>query len=192
MAGLGELHHLQEPGRTYLGGQPVDPNGEEHDDAQRDEADDPAAKGMRMRRRCGGWGRLRRGLAGGLRVPGLDRRDEAVSAPREGLDVAGRSGIVIQSLADLLGGDVEAVIEIHQRVAPKPADQFLAGDDLAGTLQQRREKLEGTLLQFDFPAVLSQFALCEVNLEHTELEDLGGAVVRVHGSFHLDGANKRV
>jgi predicted trehalose synthase len=36
--------------------------------------------------------------------------------------------------------------------------------------------------------VLAQFALREVDLENTELEDLGGAVVRVHGSFHLDRA----
>ena len=132
------------------------------------------------------------GLAGAVsvrrHVPGLDRRDEAVSAPRQSLYVARCGGIVVQRFAYFLGGDIQAVIEIDQRVAPKPAHQFLARDHLAGTLQQRRQKLERALLQLYFLTVLAQLALRQVDFENTELKDLGDAVVRVHGSFHLDRA----
>jgi hypothetical protein len=43
-------------------------------------------------------------------------------------------------------------------------------------------------LQLYFSPMLAQFTLREVDFENTELEDLGDAVVRVHGSLHLGRA----
>ena len=196
LAGLSKLHNLHEAGRcTVVDTSRSLPPGTATTISE--------AARTNFRRRRGGVGggavvavaMVGTGGAGGAAgvgfgddVPRLNRRDEAVSTPRQCLYVTRCGRIVIERFAYFLGGDVEAIIEIYQRVAPKPSHQFVARDHLAGTFQQGCQKLEGTLLQLYFSPVLTQFALRQVDFENTELENLGGAVVWVHGSFHLDRA----
>src|ERR1700752_3623131 len=73
----------------------------------------------------------------------FDRRDESVSAARQGLDVGGLPGIVAQGRAGLEHAEVEAALEVDEGlVTPHDLPQLFAGDQLAGTGGQRRQEAE--------------------------------------------------
>ena len=76
--------------------------------------------------------------------PTRRRSDEAITAPRQRLDVARMFGIVVERLANLVDGLVQPLIKVHEDIAgPEAAAQFFARDHLAGTLQQGGQHLEG-------------------------------------------------
>ncbi len=61
------------------------------------------------------------------------------------------------------------MVEIHEGVRrPEPLAQLVARQDLAGTLQQHGEHLEGLLLQLEFRAVLAQLAGTQVHFANAE------------------------
>jgi hypothetical protein len=64
---------------------------------------------------------------------------------------------------------VQPAIKINDStVGPKPADQFFAGYDLSGVLEQSREYLKRLLLESQPNAVLAQFSAANVHLESAE------------------------
>jgi hypothetical protein len=72
------------------------------------------------------------------------------------------------------------MIKIDERaIRPEASAQFFAADDLAWTLQQDAQQLEGLLLYFDFDAALAQLACVEVNLEDAESSGLDFALRRL-------------
>ena len=67
----------------------------------------------------------------------FDRRNEAVAAPRHGLDEAWRLGRIAQRLAQAVDDGVQTVLEVDERaVRPESLAQLLARDQIAGPLQQ--------------------------------------------------------
>jgi len=105
-----------------------------------------AAIGKNWRRWSGGlWGGECGGLQHGLRGwRGFDPGDEAVTAAGQSLDVLGIVGGVVQAFAQFVHGGVEAVIEVDEDVRrPKLGAEFLAGDELAGAMQEHGKDAEG-------------------------------------------------
>src|SRR5579864_1887231 len=73
----------------------------------------------------------------------LHRRDEPVSPPRQGLDKARIVSIIAKRFANFVDSFIQSVLKINERVLrPELVVQFLAGDDLAGLLQQSDEHVE--------------------------------------------------
>ena len=115
---------------------------------------------------CGGfedgWKRLR---------PGADGGDEAVAALGEGFDVAGVVGGVSEGFADFINGGAERVVEVDDGVAAPEAElEVVAGDDLAGALEERGEDFEGLALQLNPKTSLPEFSAIEVHLKESEGE----------------------
>jgi len=73
---------------------------------------------------------------------------EAVAAAGDGFDEAWVVSRVAESLANLVDGFIEAVIEVDERIGgPEAPLQFLPGDDLAAVLEEHGENLKGLLLE---------------------------------------------
>jgi hypothetical protein len=109
---------------------------------------------------------LRRGVA---RQATPKRTDEAISVARDRLDEVRRVGRISQRVAQPLDGSVQAVLEVDERVvAPEATPEILAGDDLAGRLEQRDEDGEWLILQCDTYATLPQVARDGIQLEGPE------------------------
>ena len=69
----------------------------------------------------------------------FDRRNEAVAAPGDGLNEAGRLCRVAQRFAQAVDDGVQAVLEVDERaVRPEPLAQLLAGDQVARTAPAAR------------------------------------------------------
>jgi hypothetical protein len=84
------------------------------------------------------------------RIYPLHRRDEAISVTSNGLNKARRFGGVVQRLAQAANGGIETVVKVNERVRwPQLPAQFLARNDLAGSLQQADQDLKRLLLQPD-------------------------------------------
>jgi hypothetical protein len=78
------------------------------------------------------------------------------------------------------------VIEIDKGVGrPDFFPQLVAGDDLAGILQQRREDLKGLFLEPDASAVFAQLSGSQVNFKNAKAQKPGFAV---GGRHRHDGA----
>ena len=91
---------------------------------------------------------------------------KAVSVPRNRLDIAGTVGGIPQSRSQLVHGLVQAAIEVDKRVlGPKPLPDFFPSDQVTGMLHEKRQYLEGLVLQLDSDAALSQLGRFEVNLK---------------------------
>jgi len=75
---------------------------------------------------------------------------KSVPVSRDGFDIAWTLRGIAEGGAQLGHGFVEAAIKIDERVGrPKFVAEFLAGYDFPGMFQQKRENLEGLLLQLD-------------------------------------------
>jgi hypothetical protein len=93
----------------------------------------------------------------------------SVPAPGQGLDVAGSIGLVAEGDPDLLDAEVEALVEVDERVAaPDLAAELFTGDDVTGAGDEQRQDLERLLLQLDEHPALTQLAVAEIDLEHPE------------------------
>ena len=67
----------------------------------------------------------------------IRKRDEAITNPRNRFNVTRRVCRVSQRVAQFLDGFIQAVVEIDEYVGwPKALSEFLASDDLAGSLQK--------------------------------------------------------
>ena len=98
----------------------------------------------------------------------FDPADESVSLARQRLDVTGGFGVVAEGDAQLAHGAVEAGVEFHHARGPEPGDELLAGDDLAGVLDQLLEDLQGLVLQAMGVAVPRDFSRIEVHFPSIE------------------------
>ncbi len=80
-------------------------------------------------------------------------------------------GVIAQGLAQLLDGEVQGVLEIHEGIfTPQLLLQFLTRDQFAGTLEQKGEDLEGLRLQADAAARFAQLACAQVEFEGANTE----------------------
>jgi hypothetical protein len=75
-------------------------------------------------------------------------------------------GGITQSLAQLVDGEVHAVVEVHERIIrPQLLAQLFSRDQLTGMLDQHREHLTGLLLQLDPLALSVKFPSAQIQLE---------------------------
>jgi len=89
----------------------------------------------------------------------FDRGDEAVAAAGEGFNEARVVGGVAEDLADAVDGGVDAVVEVDEgAVGPEGAGDLVAGEDLAGALEEQKEKLEGLGVELEAEALAAQLA----------------------------------
>lgn len=99
----------------------------------------------------------------------VHRGNEAISNPRNRFDVTGRACRIAESVAKLLDGFVQSVIEIDENIGgPETSPQFVTRDDLTGPLQQNRENLDWLLRQANLRAVLRELAGSRIQLEKSE------------------------
>jgi len=99
----------------------------------------------------------------------LDLGDEAISAAGECLDILGVFGRVAESIAELVYGGIQAMIEVNEGVArPKLGPKFLARDQLPGTLNQDRKNLKWLPYKFEPCSMLPQFVGVQVDLIRPE------------------------
>jgi hypothetical protein len=106
-------------------------------------------------RRGRGLGRqIRRPREGGR----LEAADEPVTPSRDGLDVAGRVRLVAERGAQPANGAVQRGVELDDAARPEALLELLAGDHLAGALEQGLEHLLGLRRQVDPCAVTDELA----------------------------------
>jgi len=82
--------------------------------------------------------------------------DEAVTAPRQRLDVARLLGRVAQSISQSLDRCVDAVIELYNGVVgPQPNADILPQNSFTRPFQKHLQDLKRLLLQSDSNSVLT-------------------------------------
>lgn len=99
----------------------------------------------------------------------FDGSDEAVAATGKGFDEAGIVGGVAQGFAELVDSGVEAVAEIDEGViGPNTLAELIAGDELAGVLEESGQDLKGLARKLDANAGLAEFTRAQVHRERAE------------------------
>lgn len=99
----------------------------------------------------------------------FDGGDEAVAAAGEGLDEARVAGGVAEDLADAVDGGVDAVVEVDEgAIGPEGAGDLVAGEDLAGVLEEQKEQLKGLGVELEAKALAAQLAGGSVGFEGSE------------------------
>ena len=94
---------------------------------------------------------------------------EAVTAAGEGFDEAGAGGGVAEGLAQAVDGGVDAVLGVDESaVGPKVAGDLVAGEQLAGVIEEQAEKLEGLDVETDADALTAELAGGGVDIEDAE------------------------
>jgi hypothetical protein len=110
--------------------------------------------------------RLRLGAAA------IERADEAIADPGQGLDEARPGGVVAQDGAQALHHRVDAVLEVDRgAVRPQAATDVLAGDDVARAIEHQREQLERLVLEPDGLVAAAHLAQAHVDEHVPELHD---------------------
>jgi hypothetical protein len=78
---------------------------------------------------------------------------------RDGLDVSGIFGVVVQRLSEFANRYAEAAVEVDKGIAePETAAKFLAADDFSGSFEEHEEEPVGLLLQPYGSPVLQELA----------------------------------
>ena len=94
------------------------------------------------------------------------RSDESVAAAGQRLDEPRHIGRVPERIAQPANGSIQAVLEIDECLRrPQSLPQLLAGDEFAGTIQQRLENLKRLIGEIDPDAGLPQLARAQIQLE---------------------------
>jgi hypothetical protein len=84
--------------------------------------------------------------------------DKTIPSPGDGLDEARLFGIVLQYLADLADGAVDAVVGIEKgALAPDTLDNLLARNDLSPLLDKKEQNLEWNPLQLEHTTGATEF-----------------------------------
>ncbi len=113
------------------------------------------------------------------------RRQKAVSAPMQRLNIARRFGGISERRTQFRHGFVEAAIEVDERVGgPKLLTQLFPGYELARTLQQQREDLERLFLEFDSDAVLAELGGTKIRLINAKPQSFGRTLSGLHRTAH--------
>ena len=116
-----------------------------------------------------------------LRI-GLHRRDESVSAPRQGLDVPRTRRRISQGLPQFVHGRVQAVVEVHEGVGrPQFLAHLLACDHVAGTLSSNASTWNGCSCSRNFAPFLRSSPGSEVEFEYSKPRDSAGPIVLESG-----------
>src|SRR5207253_11140560 len=99
-------------------------------------------------------------------------RQEAVSAPRHGLQVSGAGGGISQRFSYLIYCGAQAVIEVDECVGrPQLLTQLVAGDDFSRMLPQVSEHLKRLLLQADSDTALAPLSRRMIHLKYSKAYD---------------------
>ena len=100
-----------------------------------------------------------------------DRGYETVAAARQSFDEARVFAGILQGLAQSVHGLVQALVEIYEGICgPQPLHQLIAGDQLAGTLQQEDEDLQWLILKVGNGSVDTEFTCARVECELSETD----------------------
>ncbi len=118
--------------------------------------------------------RDRRSLWGCV-APPLDRRDEAVAAPRQRLDKHGRRGAIAERGADLVDARGQAGFEIDVRLAPDFLSQLVARDDRTGALDEEDQHTHRLPGEGDLAAGATEFGGGQIEFEGTDPREGGAA-----------------
>ena len=95
-----------------------------------------------------------------------DRRHEAIPSAGNGLNETGLLGIVLEDLADLADGAVDAVVHVEEgALAPDPLGDLLPADQLARPLGQEQENLQRDPLELERPARAPELVSRAVQLQ---------------------------
>jgi hypothetical protein len=87
----------------------------------------------------------------------LNRSNEAVPAFGERFDESGVRRVIAERISKLREGNPETLVKIHKRIAcPQPLAEFLAGDNLAMSLDEPEQQLERLVLDADFMSLSDQ------------------------------------
>src|ERR1700688_741480 len=106
---------------------------------------------------------------------------KSVAVSRDGFDIAWTFRGIAEGGAQLGHGFVEAAIKIDERVGrPKFVAEFLAGYDFPGMFQQKRENLEGLLLQLDSNTAFAQLRRAQVHFKDAKAPTLRAAFRALH------------
>ena len=129
---------------------------DEHPDSRHDAPSDvdPTPGTGPLRRRRG----LRKHVQCRREGGRLESADEPVAPSRYGLDVAGRVRMVAERGAQPADGAVQRGIELDDAARPEALLELLAGDHLAGTLEQGLEHLLWLRRKVDSCAVTDELA----------------------------------
>jgi hypothetical protein len=105
-------------------------------------------------------------------VDHFQRGDEAVALARHRLDVNRLIRGVAEGLPQFLERCVYAGIEVNMSISgPQALAEFLASDQVAGTLNQQRKNLEGLLLQADALTTTTEKAGAKIGFKLAETDD---------------------
>ena len=107
-------------------------------------------------------GRFRGGLAGGRVV---SRCDEAVAAAGQGFNELRVAGGVVEGVAETPDGRIQAVVEVHVAVGPKPGDEFLPAYEFPGRLDEMSEDFEGLAFDSDLASLTAEFEGSKIEFE---------------------------
>jgi uncharacterized protein (DUF1786 family) len=107
--------------------------------------------------------------------------DKAISAAGQGFDVARTRSRVAQSLAQLIDGGVQAVVEIDEGIGgPELLAHLLARNHIAGTLEKQGQHLQRLILKAKLGAVFAQLARGEIKLEEAKAHDSARPIAWEH------------
>ena len=94
-----------------------------------------------------------------MRIHVLNRNNQAIPSPGQSLHISRSSRFIAKCSPEPLDRIVQADVKIHERVrGPKPLAKFLAGNNLAGSLDQKGQELEGLVLQLNFQPMFAKLA----------------------------------
>lgn len=106
---------------------------------------------------------------GGCIADAFNGSYEAVATAGEGFDEAGAGGCVAEGFAEAVDGGVDAVLGVDESaVGPKGAGDLVAGEQLAGVLEEQAEELEGLDVETDADALAAELAGGGVYVEDAE------------------------
>jgi hypothetical protein len=101
---------------------------------------------------------------------GFNRRDEAVTAPRNRLDVSRTIRIVPESRPDLVDAEINAAIEVNKRVvSPDTLLNLRTADDFSRPLREHMQDNELLWLEFEKDTALSQLLRIWIQFEGSEV-----------------------
>jgi hypothetical protein len=112
----------------------------------------------------------------------LDWAYEAVASAGYRFYKAGVFGVIVQGIAQPIHRFVQASVEIDEGIrGPQLFHQFVAGDQLAGAIEQHGENVKRLLLKIRGVPVGAEFAGAQVELE----------LSKTHGRFGFGGNSHR-
>jgi hypothetical protein len=115
---------------------------------------------------------------------GLHRRDEAVAAPRDGLNENRILRSVTEGDAEFPDGSIQALVEVDvSAVGPEAGAQLFAGNYLARVLEQGGKDLKWLILQANCQTALKKLFLSRIKLKLTKTPARTGLERRFHPVF---------